>query len=208
MKHLGWRVLSHAQAGLPVLAAALLAGFSWWLVQSSPQEGGAPSAKAAPSAPDYELQNARVARVDASGRLQAVIDGQAMRHYPDQDRLQIDQLVLSARGDKGQGLHAVSRQGEANGLNHLVTLSGGAQVVATPAPDAVGGSGLRSGPVRFNGEGMQVDTEQRVVTSEQPVTLTQGHSQVHAQAMRHDDTTGITELKGRVKGRYDLASRP
>jgi lipopolysaccharide export system protein LptC len=205
---LAWRALSHAQAGVPVLAAALLAGFTWWLVQSSPHERSGPRATAAASAPDYELQQARVARFDTQGRLQAVVDGQAMRHYPDHDRLQIDQLVLSARGPQGQGLHATAREGEANREAEVVTLRGGAQVVAQPAPEGLGGKGLRSGPAHFAGELLVVDTRQRVVSSDQPVTLTQGPNVVHAQAMRHNEASGITELKGRVKGRYELATAP
>lgn len=193
-----WLVLERAQAALPVLVAAGLAGFSWWLVQSSPKEGGAPRPAQVSSSPDYELHQARVARFDAQGRLEAVLDGQAMRHHPSTDTLHIDQLVLSARDHQGQGLHAVSRRGVADHSAEVLTLTGGAQVVAFPA-------GPRpASPVRFSGEGLRVDMHQRVVSSELPIMLTQDHSQIQAQSMRYTEATGITELGGRVRGRYQL----
>lgn len=208
-----WLWLERAQATLPLLAVASLAGFSWWLVQSSPHDSGPSAPRRASSAPDYELHSARVVRVDPQGRLEAVLDGQVMRHYPDTDRLQIDQVVLTARDAKGQGLRAIAQQGEADQRAEVVTLRGGAQVVATPplAADgdkAVAGSGLRGGPVRFTGEGLRIDTLGRTVTSEQPVRISQDHSQIDAQSLRYTEQTGVTELGGRVRGHYVAAVKP
>lgn len=201
-----WLWLERAQATLPLLAVASLAGFSWWLVQSSPQ-GGSPSApRLAASAPDYELHTARVVRVDPQGRLEAVLDGRTMRHYPATDRLLIEQLALTARDAKGQGLRAVAREGEADQRAEVVILRGGAQVLATPV--AASGSGLGGGPVRFEGEGLRIDTRARTVSSAQPVRLSQAHSQVDAQSLRYNDQTGIAELGGRVRGHYAPAQAP
>jgi len=200
-----WLLLERAQASLPLLAAAGLAGFTWWLVQSSPKEGGAARPALAASVPDFELNKARVARFDAQGRIEAVLDGQTMRHFPDADRLQIDQLTLSARDEKGQGLRAVSQRGDADRKAEVVTLSGGAKVTALPATDP--GTGLRAAPAYFTGEGLRIDTRTRVVTADQPVLLQQQGSQVRAQTMRYDDRTGITDLGGRVHGQYEVPSR-
>ncbi len=200
-----WLLLERAQAALPLLAAAGLAGFTWWLVQSSPKEGGAARPALAASVPDFELNQARVARFDAQGRIEAVLDGQTMRHYPDTDRLQIDQLTLSARDDKGLGLRAVSQRGEADRKAEVVTLSGGAKVTALPATDP--GTGLRAAPAHFTGEGLRIDTRTRVVSSDQPVLLQQQGSEVRAQNMRYDDRTGITDLGGRVRGQYEVPAR-
>jgi lipopolysaccharide export system protein LptC len=199
-----WLVLERAQATLPLLAAASLAGFTWWLVQSSPRLIGARQAAQASSAPDYVLGKARVARFDAQGRLEAVLDGQSMRHFAATDKLFIDQVVLSARNEKGQGVHATANEGEADRRTDIVSLRGSARVVATPAAGrGEPGTGLHGGPAHFAGEGLQIDTRQRIVSSELPVLITQDRSQVQAQAMTYDDSTGIADLKGRVRGRYD-----
>jgi lipopolysaccharide export system protein LptC len=196
-----WLVLERVQAGLPVLVAAGLAAFTWWLVQSSPQNEGPARAAQASSAPDYALQEARVARFDRSGRLEAVVDGKRMRHYPQPDRLLIDEVQLLGRDENGQGLRATARQGEADQVAEVVTLRGGARVVATPAP------GKPGGPVRFEGEALSVNTRDRVVSSSVPVTLSQDGDVVRGQSMRHDERTGVTVLGGRVTGRYQGPSR-
>ncbi len=205
-----WLWVERAQAALPLLAVALLAAFSWWLVQSSPKDKGPASARQASSAPDYVLHSARVVRVDSQGRLEAVLDGKVMRHYPDTDRVLIDALVLTARNAQGEGLHAVAREGEADQQAEVVTLRGDARVVATPAKEAteVGGKGLRGGPMHFAGEGLRIDTRERVVTSDQAVRLTQDQTQIDAQSMRYTDQTGVTELGGRVIGHYDPPAQP
>lgn len=203
-----WLWLERAQAALPLLAAASLAGFTWWLVQSSPREPGAARPSQASSAPDFVLDKARVARFDAQGRLEAVLDGQTMRHYVDSDRLQIDKVTLSARDQKGQTLRAVSEHGEADHRAETVTLTGGAHVVAWPSADSKTGpgTGLRASPIDFTGEGLRIDTRTRVVTSKDPVLIKQAGSQVRAQTLRYDDATGIADLGGRVKGHYEAAA--
>ena len=196
-----WLVLERAQASLPVLAAAGLAGFTWWLVQSSPQDEGPRPAAQVSSAPDYELHEVRVARFDASGRLEAVLDGKVVRHYPVPDRLLIDEVLLLGRDEQGQGLRATAREGEADQSAAVVTLRGGAQVVATPP------TGQPGGPVRFQGETLSVDTRERIVSSKLPVTLTQDGNVVRGQSMRHDERTGVTVLGGRVTGQYQVPGR-
>lgn len=200
-----WLVVERAQATLPLLAAAGLAGFTWWLVQSSPKDHGPARPQLSSSSPDYELSKARVARFDAQGRLEAIVDGQSMRHYGDTDQLLIDQLVLSARDKKGRGLHAVSNEGVADHRAEIVTLKGGARVVAMPIR-ADQGTGLHDAPVRFAGEGLKVDTRQHVVSSDQAVWLTQDHSQIQAQSIVYDGQTRIATLGGRVKGHYESAA--
>lgn len=196
------RAVAQLQANVPLLLAAGLAGFTWWLIQATPKDAGPAQAKKLSSKPDYELSQATVARFDAEGRLQAVIDGRSIRHYPIDDELRIDNMVLSARDAKGQGLHAVAQQGSANGRAERVEIRGGAKVVATPASSpVVGGKALR-GPVRLSGELFQVDTRHHVLVSEQPVMMAHESGQIHAEALRYDQSTGITELKGRVTGFY------
>lgn len=196
-----WLVLERAQASLPVLIAAGLAGFTWWLVQSSPNDENAPRAEQVSTAPDYELQKARVARFDPQGRLDAVVEGDVMRHFSQPDRILIDQVVLLGRQENGQGLRATAQEGEANQTAEVVTLRGGAVIVATPAPGALGG------PARFEGEAVSVNTRDEVITSDQPVTFTQDGNVVRAKSMRHEERTGVTVLGGRVTGQYQVPAR-
>ncbi|MGE5452026.1 MAG: LPS export ABC transporter periplasmic protein LptC [Acidobacteriota bacterium] len=201
------RIVAQIQANLPMLLAAGLAAFTWWLIQASPKDAGPARASRVSTRPDYELNEATVARFDPQGRLQAVVDGQAIRHYPVEDELQIDAMVLSARDEKGQALHAVAREGQANGRAEVLVIRGGAKVVATPASSAVVGGRAVRGPVRLSGEVFKVDSRAHVLTSDQPVTVQHESGEVRADRLRYEQVTGITELEGRVRGFYRGASR-
>ena len=196
------RAVAGLQANLPMLLAAGLAGFTWWLIQATPKDDGPARPARVASTPDYVLTEATVARFDAQGRLQGVVDGQAIRHYPGDDKLQIDQMVLSARDEKGQGLHAVAREGLANGQAEVVVIRGGANVVATPASGAVSGGRALRGPVRLHGEEFKVDSRAHVLTSDQPVTMVHDSGEIRGTALRYEQLTGITLLQGRVVGHY------
>lgn len=215
--------LARLQSALPLVVAAGLAGFSWWLVSSSPAPRQAAAERKADDRPDYILSRARLARFDADGRLEAVLDGDTMRHRPVSNTMDIDAMVLSARHADGRSLHATAQRGEWVEPTGVVTLSGGADVRLMPAPvpgspgssGAPGGlvptatvagdagTGLRAGTTRLVGEGLTLDTHTRVLSSSLPVTMTRDRSEVRAQTLQHDDASGLTLLGGRVRGRLE-----
>jgi lipopolysaccharide export system protein LptC len=199
--------LDKLQASLPLLAAAGLAGFTWWLVQSSPRDGGPARTPKVLSEPDYVLERARVARFDASGRIVAVVDGDRMAHLPDRDVLLIDQVQLSVRDARGRGLIAQARHGEADPQAHQVWLQGQARVTAWPELGAgVAGSGLPA-PLRFDGEELKVDTARRNLVSTRPVKFIRADSHIDGSALRYDHASGVTELDGRVHGAFSQVPR-
>ncbi len=200
--------LARLQAALPVAVAAGLAAFSWWLVSSSPGPRQAQPVARADDRPDYILSHARLVRFDAEGRLEAVLDGETMRHRPVSQAMEIDAMVMSARHADGRSVQAVARQAEWVEPTGVLTLTGGADVRLRPAPQApVAGQGLRAGTTRLVGEGLRLDTHGRLLTSTEPVTVTRDHSEVRAQSLQHDDVAGLTLMGGRVHGRLDAHPR-
>lgn len=214
---------ARAQSAAPLVLAGVLAGFTWWLVASSPDVG---SAARPPEpdrgTPDYELAHARLARFDAKGRLEAVIDGDRMRHYPVTQTVQIDAMQLALRHADGRRVLAQAREGEWSEGKGLASLVGQADVrladaaaplpvrqVADPAEGAkaiVGAEKLGPGVTQILGERLDLDTRARVLTSQQPVTVLREGSAVRAQTLRHDEPAGLTDLGGRVHG--SLVSAP
>jgi lipopolysaccharide export system protein LptC len=61
--------------------------------------------------------------------------------------------------------------------------------------------------LRLNGETFNLDTRKHVLVSDQPVTMVHDSGEIHAEALRYDQTTGIADLKGRVTGFYHPATR-
>lgn len=205
--------LARAQSAAPLVLAAVLAGFTWWLVVSSPDVGdGARPPEPDRGVPDYELAHARLARFDAQGRLEAVIDGDRMRHYPVTQTVQIDAMQLAMRHPDGRRVLAQAREGEWSESLGLASLTGEADVrladagVLLPTQAAPVGERGDAGVTRILGERLDLDTRARVLTSKQPVTVLREGSTVLAQTLRHDEPAGLTDLGGRVHGR--LVSTP
>jgi len=198
-----WWLLERLQAALPLAAAAGQAGFTWWLVQSSPKDTGPAGPARVLTEPDYVLSQARVARFDAAGRIVAVLDGQRMQHRVDLDVLEIEQVQLSVRDELGRGLKATALRGVADPHAQQVTLQGQARVTAWPALGATGPAAANlPAPIVFEGEDLLVDTALRQLTSTQPVTLTRADSQIRGSALHYDGFSGLSELSGRVNGHY------
>jgi lipopolysaccharide export system protein LptC len=204
--------LARAQLAAPLVLAGVLAGFTWWLVVSSPHTEESRASEPDRGTPDYELAHARLARFDAQGRLEAVVDGERMRHYPVTQAVQIDAMQLAMRNPDGRRVLAQAREGEWNESLGLASLTGeadvrladiGAVLPAHAAADAGEGAGV----TRILGERLELDTRARVLTSRQPVTMLREGSVVKAQTLRHDEPAGITDLGGRVRGSLVSASR-
>ena len=206
--------LARAQMAAPLVLAGVLAGFTWWLVVSSPDVGdGARPPEPDRGTPDYELAHARLARFDAQGRLEAVIDGDRMRHYPVTQTVQIDAMQLAMRHPDGRRLLARAHEGEWSEGQGLASLSGQADVrladagVLLPAQAAEVGERGDAGVTRILGERLDLDTRARVLTSRLPVTVLREGSTVRGQTLRHDEPAGLTDLGGRVQGRLVSAPR-
>ncbi len=202
--------LARLQSMAPLLLAAALAGFTWWLVSSSPDRVEAPRAQPDRGVPDYELDSARLARFDAKGRLEAVLDGKRMRHFPSTQTLEIDRMQVAVRHADGRRMQAEALRGEWNEGSGVATLTGGADVRLSPAPPSLtlaARSGSRDGATRLVGEQLSLDTRARTVASDQPVVLTRDGSEVRAQTLRHDEGTGLTLLGGRVRGQVSGLGR-
>lgn len=191
-----WSWLERAQAALPVLALAGVAGFSWWLVRSSAiSEGATPVAMKEDTA-DVELERAEVLRAGPDGRLQAVLQGDRMRHLPVTERVTVDRIRLRALDATGRTLQAEALEGVADRRTQRVDMKGDVQAVWRATPDAEAPSVLLA-------EGLTIDMEREVLSSDTPVVMLQAGSVVRGQNLRHDERTGITDLGGRVTGRYE-----
>jgi lipopolysaccharide export system protein LptC len=205
--------LARAQSFAPLLLAGVLAGFTWWLVVSSPDVGGgARPPEPDRGTPDYELAHARLARFDAQGRLEAVLDGDRMRHYPATQTVQIDAMQMAMRHPDGRRVLAQAHEGEWSETRGLASLVGEADVRLADAgvvlPTAAASAAeLGAGVTRILGERLDLDTRARVLTSQQPVTVLREGSAVRGQTLRHDEPAGLTDLGGRVQGSLVPAPR-
>jgi len=72
----------------------VLAAGSFWLLEISNRSSGNTTVQSQRTDPDYFVDNFSYAKLDALGRLEYVIDGLKMTHYPVDKRSEIDKPVI------------------------------------------------------------------------------------------------------------------
>jgi len=188
------RLLQQASSYLPLLLMALLALGTWWLVSNTPVPE--PERALAPPRhePDYAMSQFLVRRFAASGEMRAQIEGETMRHYPDTDTLEIDNVRVRAVAPDGRVTTAHARMAHANGDGSELQLRGGARVVR----EGLAGEE----PMVFRGEFLHAFLDTHRLRSHLPVTMTQGGTELRAESMEYDHGDRVVQLKGRVTATF------
>jgi len=193
------RLVEQLSSYLPLLLMALLALGTWWLVKNTPAPDTERVAAPLRHEPDYTMTNFIVRRFAPDGTMRAQIEGDTMRHYPDTDTIEIDNVRIRAVGPEGQVMRAEGRLALANGDGSEVQLRGAAHVVR----ESFGGEEA----VEFRGELLHAFLNTERVRSHLPVTVTRGGTQVHADAMDYDNLERVVQLRGRVTASFPPGHR-
>ena len=182
------RVLDVVSAYLPLLMMAVLASGTWWLVRNAPGID-APAVVPPPShEADYVMTSFVVQRFGPDGSLRTQLEGDRLRHFPDNDTLEIDAARIRAIGSDGAVTLATARRALSNGDGSEVQLLGDAHVLR-PAHDG-------QEAIEFRGEFLHAFRNVERVRSDQPVVVTQGRSVLRAGGMEYDNLARIVDLKG------------
>ena len=189
---LPWRQRAQAavSAYLPLLLMLMLALGTWWLVKNTPLAEGPREATAPRSEPDYVMQAFVVERFDNTGRLKLRIQGEQMRHYPDTERIEIDQAHIRAVAADGRATLAHARRALVNGDGSELQLFGDARVE---------GNGPHDEPIEFRGEFLHAFLNTERLRSHLPVLVRSEGSEFRAEGLDYDNLAGLLELKGRMR---------
>jgi lipopolysaccharide export system protein LptC len=106
-----WRLQQWISNYLPLALMALLAVFTTWLVRQAPSSEGPMVDRPARSTPDYQMRGFELQRFAAGGAARAWLNGDALRHFPGDDRIEIDGVRLRLVGEDGALLLAESASG-------------------------------------------------------------------------------------------------
>lgn len=187
-------------AWLPMLLMMLLALGTWWLVKNTPTLDAGRQPAAPVHVPDYTMRDFSVQRYAAAGAMRVQLDGDVMRHYPDTDTLEIDEVRIRAVGRDGRITRARARSATSNGAATEVQLQGGAEVVQ----EGRGGQP----DITMKSEFLHVFVETERVRSHLPVVVTQGATVMHADAFEYDHLSQTLTLKGKVRSTFAPPARP
>jgi lipopolysaccharide export system protein LptC len=187
----GVRVRDVLTAYLPLLLMVLLALGTWWLVKNSPQPIKAREPAAARADPDYTMNGFEVQRFARDGRLKLRLEGRQLRHFPDTDRTEIDEVTIRAYAPDGRETVSTARRALANGDATEVQLLGGAQVRSrTPAGE----------PVAIDSEFLHLFTDTERVRTHLPVQVRVGPNDLRAGGLDFDNLAQLLELKPPMRG--------
>ena len=175
---------------LPLLLMALLALATWWLVKNSPRPPGAATERVVSSEPDAVMSRFTLERFDAAGQLKLRIEGDELRHFPDTDRIEIEQARIVAYAPDGRitRAHAARVQGQADGSE--LVLQGGAEVASV---DRVGA------PLLIRSEYLQAFVLLEKIQTPKPVLVQHGGAELRANGLSYDHGRAKLDLFGAVK---------
>lgn len=175
---------------LPLLLMVLLALGSWWLVKNSPQPQAPRETQLQAGQPDYTMRGFTVQRFAAGGSLQLTLEGRELHHYPDSDRIEIEELRLTALGADRRPAVATARRALSDGKARDIQLLGGAQLRSRTADGT---------PLEIDSEFLRFETDAQRVTSDRQVKLRVGSTQATAGGLIWDNRTRSLELKPPIR---------
>ena len=188
------RLLDLASAYLPLLMMAALASGTWWLVRNAPSVDVPRAAVAPRHEADYEMTNFVVQRFAKDGALRTQIAGERLRHYPDDDTVEIEQPRIRAVGSDGVVTFATANKALANGDGSEVQLLGDARITR-PAHGS-------EQPIEFRSDFLHAFRNVERVRTHLPVVVTEGESVVRAGGMEYDNLTRVVDLKGHTSASF------
>jgi lipopolysaccharide export system protein LptC len=188
------RLLDLASAYLPLLMMAALASGTWWLVRNAPGVETPREAVAPRHESDYVMTRFVVQRFASDGTLRTQIEGERLRHFPDDDTIEIDAARIRSIGSDGVVTLASARKALANGDGSEVQLIGDAQVTQ-PAHDG-------QEEIDFRSQFLHAFRNVERVRSHLPVVVTQGQSVVRAGGMEYDHLARVIDLQGHTSATF------
>lgn len=198
--HMPWhlRLRDTLSTYLPLLLMAALALATWWLVKNTP---GAPPERSSvvdAGVPDYTMRRFVLQRYAPDGRLTARLEGRELRHYPQSDRIEVDELLLHAYAPDGRVTTATARRAVSNGAASELQLQGGAEVI---------GSDADGSPVEIRSEFLHAFIETQIVLTHLPVQVRHGASLLRAGGLNYDGPRRVLDFKGPVRAVLQVPPR-
>jgi lipopolysaccharide export system protein LptC len=128
--------------------------------------------------------------------LKSEVYGTEARHYPDDDSTEIDQARLMSHSPDRGLMTATAERAWANAAHTEYHLRGHAVVIRESTTSATGKPLPR---MEFQGEHLQIFTDDKRVVSDRPVRLLRESDVVTADRLDYNDRERVAVLTGRVR---------
>lgn len=203
LRTFSWR--EGLSSSLPILLMGVLAAGTWWLVRNAPQPDAPRAAQAPKHEVDYEMRHFVARRYAADGAQRAVVEGQVLRHYADDESIEIDEVRARGVDTGGRHIHASAQRGLSDADSTEIQLLGQAHVVreaASAAADASTPRKATDGRMELQGEALWFYPDEQRVHSDTPVVMLSEDGQINAGTLDYDARLGVAEMGQGVRGQY------
>jgi lipopolysaccharide export system protein LptC len=174
---------------LPLVVLGMLAGFTFWLEQTSQDEGNGNRAKLRHD-PDFWVDQFTVRRFDTHGAIQHILSAKRMEHFPDDDSTEVASPYLAYFNDRKTVVTAKTAWLDKEAQH--VRLNDDVRIVRPGIdgdPDTVITTSV-----------LNIVPDDEYAHTEKPVTLTQGQTVIHGVGVEVSNKTRVTVLSGPVQG--------
>lgn len=194
-----WRLQQWLSNYLPLALMALLAAFTTWLVRQAPSAEGPVQERALRSTPDYQMRGFELQRFGADGHTSAWLRGEALRHYPVDDRVEFDRIQLRLRDAQGAWLLAEAQSAVGPEQGDWLRLRGGV-VVRRFAP----GADPTSSPplMELRTPELLAERDGRRLSSRSPTQISTPRSRAEVAGFRYEHGSGRLQFDG--PSRFEL----
>jgi lipopolysaccharide export system protein LptC len=154
------------------------------------------AARAPGSDPDYFLKEFSIKTFDAQGRLRSELSGQAGRHFPDVDVIEVDQPRIRAYNLRGEPTVATAKRALSNADGTQVQLIGDAIVVR----EATGKGPSARQRLEVRSEFLHVYADTERLQTDRPVQIVRGPDRFSGERLEFSNLDQQIQLQGRVRG--------
>jgi lipopolysaccharide export system protein LptC len=182
-----------ASRALTLLALALLAGATFWLlhaVKPPTLEHQAPPSHT----PDYYFIDSTTTKLNQNGKPLYTLYADRVEHHPDDDSITLTNIVLDYYAATGPPWHVTADRGRVPKGNKIVHLKGHVHVIRRPE---AGGQA-----VHIYSPTMTVLVDPRIATTRAPVRIVRGKSTTTAVGMKAYMKQNRVQLESQVKTHY------
>lgn len=172
----------------PVGLMVAVASLSFWLERAVHVDPIRPVAEQ--HSADFWAREFTVRRFDPDGRLQHVLTAELMTHYPDRDIVEMTHPQLIFQQNPQTTITAETARVGPDGKQ--IDLAGNVRVQRASVKNA------SAAPLQISTEQMTVFPEKAISSGSHAVRIVQGTSVITGSGFSTDQTTGVTNLSGRV----------
>ena len=145
-----------------------------------------------PRDPGYAARNAKLVQTGPDGHPLYTVNAEVIRQQPDDNSVELEQATLGLYDANGSLWTARGERGEVGQNSGIVQLSDDVHVDGTPA-------GTQQ-PAELVTDRLSFDTNTKIATSKDPVTLTWSGQVIKGKGMRANLNEGRVQLESMVRG--------